>query len=148
MAEWISLPEAARQTGIPERSLRRYVDRHAGFIPTRRHGRTVSIDPAALPILRRLRELYEAGKNAEQVEETLAEAFPHTLTVADPALTVLPAEALRELAATLSVLRREVAGQRAELAELRRLVDARLPGPGARERLFAWWRRRRGPDKT
>lgn len=78
---WTNIPEAARVTGIPERSLRRYLERHGTLLPARRQGRTLQVATEALPVLRRMRELYDSGMSAEQVEATLADAYTRTLTV-------------------------------------------------------------------
>ena len=52
-------------TGIPERSLRRYLERHGTLLPARRQGRTLQVATEALPVLRRMRELYDSGMSAE-----------------------------------------------------------------------------------
>lgn len=117
--EWVSVPEAARVTGIPERTLRRYLDRHGTFLPSRRQGRAMWVPPDTLPILQELRQLYEAGRTAEQVEEVLAERLPRTLTVAGETSApapLNPATMVRELVEQLTALRQELAAEREQTA--------------------------------
>ncbi len=131
---WTNIPEAARVTGIPERSLRRYLERHSTLLPARRQGRTLQVATEALPVLRRMRELYDSGMSAEQVEATLADAYTRTLTVvADDGRSVAEAatEALQRMADT-------VAGMAALLQEQERrhieaLEQARQEAAATRE---------------
>jgi len=117
VAEWVTVPDAAREMGLPERTLRRYLDRHGGYVRTRRSGRSVLVAAEDLPVLGRIRQLYAAGRTEEGVEEALAAEYPRTLTVADARQAVTPAEAFEVLQAAVAEMRREMAETLARQAE-------------------------------
>lgn len=146
--EWLTIREAEKRTGIPERSIRRYIALHGRYLQVKKHHRSYLLAAETLHFLGKIRDYYAAGWNSEQVEEALArEGGPVTITVAEgenlPAMTV--AEALMDLrramaeavaavakeqkrmARELEELRQELAATRELLAkqeEERRLVEA------------------------
>lgn len=128
MAEWVTVPDAARELGLPERTLRRYLDRHGGYVRTRRSSRSVLVAAEDLPVLGRIRQLYAAGRNEEEVAEALAAEFPRTVTVAvtDTRQAATPAEAFAALQAAVADMRREMAAAMAEQAEAIRQLRAEV----------------------
>lgn len=133
MSEWVSVAEAARRTAVPERSIRRYVDRHSHWLPTDRRGRALMLDAEALPTLQRIRDLYAGGLNADQVEEALSQALPRTLVAAatDRHVAEPMTETIQRMAAeiqeTRRLMERMIEEQERRDRELQQWLDSRLP---------------------
>ena len=87
--EWRPLPEVARAAGVPESTTRRHAKGVArDYIPRQAAGRFVLFDMAvAVPILRRVAELFHRGRTQDQVAETLAREF-------QPVVELEPADAV------------------------------------------------------
>jgi len=79
--EWLSLTDVSHTTGIPERTLRRYIDRHGAYLPTQRQGRVYRLAATALPIVQFIRAQYLAGESEESVQQRLGQHFAATVTV-------------------------------------------------------------------
>lgn len=138
MDDWLTVGEVEQQTRIPERTLRRYLALHGHHLQTRKQGRSVLVAKPALTLLRQIRNWYEAGWNAERVEEALSESgLPVTLTVdghdmamtATKALQILQqsvATAMTAMTTEVAELHREVAAARQETEQLRHFIDDRL----------------------
>lgn len=136
MNDWLTIAEASRKTGIPERTIRRYINQHGGHLSTKKQHRSYLVASDALPILIQIRDYYAAGLDAERVEEALARSgVPMTITVAgNDNVTVTAAEALENLrhalaeavAAIASEQKRmaqELEDLRAEFAATRKLLE-------------------------
>ena len=107
---WLTVSEASKRTGIPDRTLRRYIERHTSFIVIRRQGRNYLVATDSLPALQLARSRYVAGESADQVEEALSERFSRTLTVAESGqdMAITPMEALGRMTDELTTLRQQV----------------------------------------
>lgn len=68
-----TLSEAARELALPERTLRRYLDRFNPWLPVRRRGRERVLDAESLDVLRLVREHLVAGRSMAEVERLLVE---------------------------------------------------------------------------
>lgn len=86
---WLSLDEARQKLGIPLSSLRRYLDRHGRYVPWTRSGKKVLVARSALPVLERIRRMYDSGRSAAAVEDELGTA---ALLVAGGALAEYTAD--------------------------------------------------------
>lgn len=154
MREWRPLPEVARAAGVPESTARRHVRGVAQpYLPAQAAGRYLLFDQAvAVPILRRVAELYHRGRTQDQVAETLAREFqavvelePHDAVVAIERHA--PPQApdagwpavLREVLATCNGLRAELAEERAARVALEQkllVMEAELVAGKRRSREF------------
>lgn len=138
MDEWLTVAEVEQQTRIPERTVRRYLGLHGHHVQTRKQGRSVFVAGQAVSVLKQIRDWYEAGWNADKVEEALSESgLPVTVTVDGHEMTMTATEALQELqksiatamtvmATEMAELRQEVAASREETEQLREFIDERL----------------------
>lgn len=146
---WLSLREAGEETGIPARTLRRYIERHPDFLRTRKDGRNYYLAIESLATARFIRESYDQGANLDQVEEVLATQFPRTLTVVDNghAQVLTPIQAITRMAEEMMELREELLKSAREQAvtlerlhedidqrdtDLRQWLAERLPTPEAK----------------
>jgi DNA-binding transcriptional MerR regulator len=126
---WVGIAEVSRTTDIPERTLRRYVDRHGEFLPARRRGRTYELAQSAVPLVQRIRDWYATGMSAEAIDETLRQQYPVTITIGPEATTnaVVPEgfETLRQqLGQMLAVVAARQEAEREELATIHRSLVA------------------------
>lgn len=123
----LTVPEAARAAGIPERTLRRYIERHGPYLDARPQGGRVTLGPGAAAVLRRIRDLYARGMSAGEVDEALAASVPAIVTVAE-AVAVPTSEALGHLlqrvAKAMAGIAEEQRRQAEEVAKLREEVAA------------------------
>ncbi len=83
--EWVTITEAEKSTGIPDRTIRRYLAQHGHHLNTKKNRRTYLIHRNTVEVLTRIRDHYARGRNAEQVEEVLAQGgVPMVIAAQDP----------------------------------------------------------------
>ena len=152
--EWRPLPEVARAAGVPESTARRHAKGVArDYIPRQAAGRFVLFDlGVAVPVLRRVAQLFHRGRTQDQVAEILAREFrpvaeyePQEAAVAigrheppqSPGDALAPA--LAEILAAYNTLRAELAEERqarAALEDKLRVLEAELIQGKRRQREF------------
>lgn len=129
---WLSVTEVSSILDIPDRRLRRYLDRHESLVETRRTGRKHLIASDAVAALRRIRDLYDEGATARDIDDALASRqLPTTTTAAKPgglsegtkalANAVLTAAAAKQL----TDLRQQVTTLRSKVSELGSTLEQR-----------------------
>lgn len=126
-----TLAEAARELELPERTLRRYLERFKPWLQVRTRGRARLLDADAVAVLRLVREHLVAGKSTEEVAAILAERrgrvidassaepAPATLARADFEHQALEVRRLRE---GVGLLLEHLESERADRARLLELV--------------------------
>ena len=127
-----TLAEAARELALPERTLRRYLERFKPWLQVRTRGRARLLDADAVAVLRLVREHLVAGKSTEEVAAILAERrgrvvdassaepAPATLARADFEHQALEVRRLRE---GVGLLLEHLESERADRARLLELVE-------------------------
>ncbi|OWZ82734.1 DUF3967 domain-containing protein [Natranaerobius trueperi] len=71
MGRTITLKEAETKTGIPSRTIRRYIHNHGQRLPIIKEGNKYLIEEYALPLLTRIREFYDQGMTVKDVDDKL-----------------------------------------------------------------------------
>lgn len=97
---WKTVIEVEKQTGIPNATIRRYIRNHSHHLNVRKKGKSYSIASESITTMLNIRQLYNDGKNLEQVEETLIQTGkPMTITVTtdDKQITINVGEALQDM---------------------------------------------------
>lgn len=80
--EWLSIAEVEKSTGIPDRTIRRYVAQHGHHLNTRKNHRNYLIAKNTVSVLAQIRDQYARGRSSDQVEAALAEhGVPMMITV-------------------------------------------------------------------
>ena len=75
--EWLSFPEIAAQTGIPEANLRRWRKQFPGWCPSKIFGRAEKFRPEVLAIFQIIGRMYGERKTREEIAASLqAESAP------------------------------------------------------------------------
>ena len=69
--DWLSISDVSAELHVPDRRLRRYVDRHAQFIETRKTGRKHLVARGSVRVLARIVDLYSEGATARDVDTAL-----------------------------------------------------------------------------
>ncbi len=77
------LTELSRESGVPESTIRRWIESFHHYFTTKKIGKTTYYRSEAIDLLKRLKTYYREGKNADEIEEILSVAIPKTITV-DP----------------------------------------------------------------
>lgn len=152
MTEWIDVPQVAKELNIPDRTLRRYMERHSLFVQSRKEGRYWQIARSSLPVLSQIRDLYSAGLTADQVDTELrAQMSLATVEVGGKPATM--AELVAAMTDELERLRREVTELRNELAATRQAQERQAERLEERDRALMttlraiqerqrpWWER-------
>jgi|GEM_PF-5744217 len=121
---WLSVTDAAERLGVPARRLRRYLDRHASAIETRRTGRKHLVAERSMATLARIRDLYREGATAQDVDQAVgarvlaarparsSEQIQESRALTNAVLTAAAAKQLVELEQQVEMLR----GQMAEMS--------------------------------
>lgn len=120
MTEWIKIPEAERLTGIPDRTIRRYLGAHGHHLQVKKEHRNYLLSADSVGILTQIRDYYAAGWDSNRVEEALvASGTPMTVTVTDghDQVTVTPAEAFIELRKAMGAALATMAEEQKRMAD-------------------------------
>ncbi len=117
MGNWVPITEAEQQTGIPGRTIRRYLTRHSEFIRSQEQGRARYVEVASLPVLGAIREHYKAGLSAEQVDGILGDTQNRQLVVR-PDQAVVDARQIDEMTEAMLLLVDEVRRLREQVDQL------------------------------
>lgn len=71
MKNLLSVNDIEKITNIPSTTIRRYVRNHSEYIQTKRKGNLHFIYDSAIPVLEKIRQLYESGKNHAEITAIL-----------------------------------------------------------------------------
>ena len=101
------ISEISKESGIPESTVRRWITRFHHYFNTRKIGKTIYYHPDSIELIKRLKGFYDAGRNAEEIEEILSIAFPKTVTI-EAENPPLPEPAPEKKDALLSVIEKSI----------------------------------------
>lgn len=98
--KWFSVMEIEKQTGIPDATIRRYIRNHGHHLQIKKRGKSYLIASESLTVIKKIRELYDKGKQSEDVDDILRRMnIPVTITVTDDEneMTINASEVLVQL---------------------------------------------------
>ena len=75
------ISELSKESGIPESTIRRWIESFRHYFAGKKIGKTTYYHPDALDVLKRLKTFYDAGRSTEEIEEILSMALPKTITI-------------------------------------------------------------------
>lgn len=75
MFEWFSISELAEKSGIAESTVRRYLNNFNVFFRDKGGKRSKKYEANSINILNRIRELFEQGKESEEVRHILSREY-------------------------------------------------------------------------
>ena len=124
--EWITVSEAEDRTGIPSRTIRRYIQRHEDFLPIREEHRTKLLRAEDVDTLLGIRAGYADGLTGDQVEERLGERFNRTLTTREEPLPAKVTDLLQGMAREQRRLTDQVESLSDELTRTREHLEQKM----------------------
>lgn len=77
----LTLAEIARKSRLTESTARRYTRLFAAFMPSEDRGRLRLFSPDCIPVLKRIKALYDAGHSTEQVHDVLNREYDRTVDI-------------------------------------------------------------------
>lgn len=116
---YLTIPEIHRETGIPESTVRRYLDQHNHALRTKKNGRgawLLKTDDTSLML--EIRKCYEQKMSVTEVENYLLQSGqPITITIDDEQEDIItPAQAFMQLAGEVQTMQRELLSTQEQLA--------------------------------
>ncbi|MFQ5783354.1 MAG: MerR family transcriptional regulator [Alphaproteobacteria bacterium] len=124
--DWLAVSEVGARLQVPDRRLRRYLDRHAALVRTRRTGRRTLVSGDSLPVLARIRELYAEGATARDIDKALADKQPAGAPSRKREARALTAAMLAAASEQqIGTLRDELGTLRGKLAEMGAALEQR-----------------------
>ncbi|MED1421068.1 MerR family transcriptional regulator [Bacillus smithii] len=76
MSEYLTIAELAEQAGIPNSTCRRYLANFESFFVVKGGSRLKKYEAEAANILKRIKQLYDEGKDTNEIRNILANEFP------------------------------------------------------------------------
>ena len=74
--KWLSINELAKQTGIPDTTVRRYIAKHSDFFKSKGGTRSKRYEATAVSLLLEIKKLYDEGMETEQVFVAVRGKYP------------------------------------------------------------------------
>lgn len=75
MRQWLTITELAEQTNIPDTTIRRYIAKFPDFFTFKGGSRSRRYEDTAIKVLVRIKNLYDAGYETDQVDAFLRKEF-------------------------------------------------------------------------
>lgn len=77
---WLSVTEIAEKTNIPKSTIRRYLIHHNHCLQVEKRKRGYFMAEKSIPIIYKIRDLYIAGKQAEEIDQFLIQINNSSIT--------------------------------------------------------------------
>src|SRR5690625_3709289 len=77
--KWLSVVELSEGSDVPESTTRRYLTRFEEFFQGDGKVRGQKYHPDSIAILTRIKSLYDAGSQTDEIKDILAREFPMTI---------------------------------------------------------------------
>ncbi|MCQ9283295.1 MerR family transcriptional regulator [Priestia megaterium] len=78
MTKWLSVKELSEETNIPTSTIRRYIDKFEDFFIQKENHRPKQYEAVAATVLLKIKQLYDEGCQAEEINEALQKEFSLT----------------------------------------------------------------------
>ncbi|WP_337134243.1 MerR family transcriptional regulator [Priestia megaterium] len=92
MTNWLSVKELSEETSIPTSTIRRYIDKFQYFFIQKEDHRPKQYEAAAATVLLKIKQLYDEGCQAEEINEELQKEFSLTTSEDQAAVSLEEAE--------------------------------------------------------
>lgn len=92
MTKWLSVKELSEETSIPTSTIRRYIDKFEDFFIQKEDHRPKQYEAAAATVLLKIKQLYDEGCQAEEINEALQKEFSLTTSEDQAAVSLEEAE--------------------------------------------------------
>jgi len=98
MTKWLSVKELSEETSIPTSTIRRYIDKFQYFFIQKEDHRPKQYEAAAATVLLKIKQLYDEGCQAEEINESLQKEFSLTTSEDQAAVSLEEAEGKEDTA--------------------------------------------------
>lgn len=98
MTKWLSVKELSEETSIPTSTIRRYIDKFQYFFIQKEDHRPKQYEAAAATVLLKIKQLYDEGCQAEEINEALQKEFSLTTSEDQAAVSLEEAEGKEDTA--------------------------------------------------
>ncbi|MCM3770348.1 helix-turn-helix domain-containing protein [Priestia aryabhattai] len=92
MTKWLSVKELSEETSIPASTIRRYIDKFQYFFIQKEDHRPKQYEATATNVLLKIKQLYDEGYQAEEINESLQKEFSLTISKDQAAVSLESAE--------------------------------------------------------
>ncbi|MGG0476393.1 MerR family transcriptional regulator [Priestia megaterium] len=92
MTKWLSVKELSEETSIPTSTIRRYIDKFQYFFIQKEDHRPKQYEAGAATVLLKIKQLYDEGCQAEEINEALQKEFSLTTSEDQAAVSLEEAE--------------------------------------------------------
>ena len=123
--KWLSITAIEKATSIPATTIRRYLANYGHHFLTKNTGKMVLVAEASTILFNRIRDLYKAGLQKDEVEvelEKLKQTIITTLPADDQKVCEKSEESMEEMNKTVNELREKIEKQKELLSEVIRMM--------------------------
>lgn len=132
--KWLSVAKLSQDSGVPESTTRRYLNRFDKFMRYDNRSRGRRYHPACVDIVTLIQQLYADGMETEEVEETLAKKYAinaectesSSIEPSPVAHSFATKEDMAELQQLLVRMNEEIAAVREENEQLQAMIDEKF----------------------
>jgi len=127
--EWLSVIAIEKQTGIPNPTIRRYINNHGHHLNVSKKGKGYLVALDSIPVMLEIRKLYDEGKTMEQVNDTFAKRdIPMIITMSESnkEVSVNVSEALQDLQKSVNEQNEVIRSLVEQLQKQQEYIDTKL----------------------
>lgn len=127
--QWFSVVEVESQTGIPNQTIRRYINNHGVYLNPKKRGKGYFLSEESIKVIQEIRKLYENGLTAQLVNDTLQERnIPMTITVSEgkQAMNIQVGEALNSMKKSIDEQNEVIRSLAEQMKKQQEYIDNRL----------------------
>lgn len=125
--EYLTIPQVAKETNVPDSTVRRYLDQHNHTLRTKKNSRGAwLLQKEDVPLIHEIRSCYERKMSVSEVEDFLLQSGqPLTITADDDEQeqVLTPANAFMQMANEVQHLQKEVTSTKEQLAAAHEEID-------------------------
>jgi DNA-binding transcriptional MerR regulator len=127
--KWFSVLDVEKETGIPNQTIRRYINNHGVYLNPKKQGKGYYLADESIKVIQEIRKLYEEGMTAQQVNDTLVErAIPMTITISEgeQKVSVHVGEALQDLKESMDEQNKVIRSLVEQVQKQQEYIDTKL----------------------
>lgn len=127
--QWFSVIEVESQTGIPNQTIRRYINNHGVYLNPKKRGKGYFLSEESVKVIQEIRKLYDEGMTAQLVNDTLQERnIPMVITVSEgeQTMNIQVGEALSSMKKSIDEQNEVIRSLAEQIKKQQEYIDNRL----------------------
>lgn len=120
VVEWLTIGELARKTGMPETTIRRYINLFNGFMQEKSFGRSKKYPGEVVVVLEQIYSLYGQGKGTDEIHDMLQQTIPQVITIEQTKPAPISTEVPQVIISFIEAQNSALNAIRGEMEELRK----------------------------